>query len=377
MRKIIFLILVNSIFCFCTSNRDNFEQAENIVYLEPQGAIKSIERGSDFLSELNLIPLKENEQFLIGNVDKIVRCDSFFYLLDKKQTKAIYKYDRDGNPIKKFLQIGGSGNEYVEIIDFDINTTNKEIVLFCLPPKLLYMDLDFNVKKNKSLGKDYYDRMVTWDNNIFLYNHQKRIVARIESENEENPQKILATKKMEGDLINDSPAFFKVCNNLYFQSPGDDCIYQLINNKFSPFLSFNFDKKEKAMELYAKKSAQDINFEDRKAYPIPYIKCIFGKEDIISFVYSYNMLYRVCTYDVLQKKYFDKIISFWPLNELSFYNNILYSCEFSPDTEVFKIPEFDEFMKGVKYDFKSKLNFYEEYENPIIVEQILNEKFVN
>jgi hypothetical protein len=367
MKSFKYNLLIFFIACSCSSGNKNLSPAGHSVYLQNHDNIKPIENGADFFSEINLIPLKEEDDFLIGNVDKMIKRDSFFYLLDKK-TKSIYKYDQAGNPVKRFLRIGGSGDEYFDIIDFDIS--DKEVAIFCVPPKALYTDLDFNIKKNKSLEGNYFDRIVSWGDKIFLYNHRNRVVAYINQETE-IPTECLHTKNLKGDLIDDSPAFFKTSNALYFQSPGDDCIYKLEGDNFLPYLSLDFDHKNETMEFYMNKNAPEITFGERLSHPIPYIKGIFEKNDEITIIYVYNLLYRICAYNKLQRKYKDEIVVSFSVFSSHFSDDALYGLSLLSGIDVFETPSFKELMKGVKYNFDGKLEFDDEYGNPIIVEQIL------
>jgi hypothetical protein len=170
------------------------------------------ERGADLYSEINLIPLKEEDDFLIGNADKFIKCDSFFYILDKNKTHSIYKYDHKGNPVKRFFKKGGSGDEYIEIIDFDIDQSSKEIKIFCVPLKILSTDTDFNdLGKNcyfENQANSYFDRIVSWENKIYGYRHWDRTVAYLDLETGK-VEECLHTRKMRGYLIDHgAPAFF-------------------------------------------------------------------------------------------------------------------------------------------------------------------------
>jgi hypothetical protein len=319
-----------------------------------------------------MIPLKEDTNFLIGYADKIIKCDSFFYVLDKDMTKAIYKYDYEGNPVQCFFKRGGSGDEYIEIIDFDIDQSSKEILILCIPPKILYTDINFNnLEKNNNFGNDYYDRIVGWKNKVFLYNHRDRKVAYLNPETE-NVEEHFRTRSMKGDLI--APAasvFFKTENNLYFQSPGDDCIYKLQDDKFISYLLLDFDKKQASIKYYETAMAENITMDDRLNHPIPYINNIIEKNDEIIFTYVYNFLVRMCTYNITTKEYIDHFKKFISESPRCFFDNAIYGIENPVNLEKFQTPEYHEFMKGVEYDFTDKLNFDKEFANPVIIEQIL------
>jgi hypothetical protein len=332
--------------------------------------------GSDLFSEVNLIPLKENDDFLIGRADKLIKCDSFFYVLDKNKTNAIYKYDYKGNPVKRFCKIGGSGDEYVEIVDFDIDQSSKEIVIFCVPPKILYTDTDFNnLGKNNYLGNSYFNNIVSWNNEIFLSSDWDRMVARINPETGK-PEECFRTRLMRG-IMNSSgapPVFFKTPNNLYFHSEGGDSIYKLQDNKFIPYITLDYKEKESCMKLYAEKRVQDITVNERIEHPLPSVNSIREKDDKLIISYEHYHVFRICTYDIVKNKYKDQYKTYITEDNGGYFDNALYGIVTPADhngMKIFKMSGYQEFMKGVKCDFTGKLEYDDDFGNPVIVEQIL------
>jgi hypothetical protein len=334
------------------------------------------DKGADFFSEINIIPLKEDDDFLIGSAYKLIKCDSFFYVLDKDKTHSIYKYDLEGNPVKRFCKKGGSGDEYIEIIDFDIDQSSKEILVLCVMPKILYLDTDFNsLGKNNDLGYNYFDRIVSWKNKVFLYNHHDRKVAGINPETGEL-EECFRTRKL-NDLISPGVfAFHKTPDNLYFQSQGDDCIYKLQENKFTPFLTLDYKTKESSMKFYEERGLSDrLTVEEVIQRPIPEVYNIREKDNKFIFTYVHGASFRICIYDTVQRAYKDQVkYSYISEGNGGCYDNALYGLENPVDhnsMSIFKMPRYHEYMKGVKYDFTGKLDFDEEFENPVVIEQIL------
>jgi hypothetical protein len=126
-----------------------------------------------------------------------------------------------------------------------------------------------------------------------------------------------------------------------------------------------------AMDLYAKKSADEISVNERLSYPVPYLQCLFGRGDELYFIYLYHAIYRLCSCDLPEKTYIDRMIGFLPIQAVNFSDNILYACNFPHDLHIYTIPAFTEFMSGVKYDLAPVAELDDHFENPIIVEQIL------
>jgi hypothetical protein len=61
--------------------------------------------------------LETNSDFIIGSINKIVKTNNLYYLLDK-QTKTIFIYDKTGISVKKISNTGQGPNEYIYIEDF-------------------------------------------------------------------------------------------------------------------------------------------------------------------------------------------------------------------------------------------------------------------
>jgi hypothetical protein len=364
------------VICAC-SQEEKANRTSHYVYLLDPGDIKMMDdKGADFFSEINIIPLKEADDFLIGQACKLIKCDSFFYVLDKDKTHSIYKYDLEGNPVKRFFKKGESGDEYIEIIDFDIDQSSKEILVLCVMPKILYLDTDFNsLGKNNNLGYNYFDRIVSWKNKVFLYNHHDKKVAGLNPETGE-PEECLRTRKL-NDLINPGFfAFYKTPDNLYFQSQGDDCIYKLQGNKFTPFLTLDYKTKESSIKFFEERSLSDrITLEDMMQYSLPDVYNIREKDSKFIFTYVHDIVYRICIYDTVKRTYKDQMkYMYISEHDGGCYDNALYGLENPADHNgmgSFEMPEYHEYMKGVKYDFTGKLDFDEEFENPVVIEQIL------
>jgi hypothetical protein len=362
--------LLASVVCACSPEKTKNHTIHH-VYLQKHGKIASVKyKGADLFSEINIIPLKENDDFLLGRANKLIKCDSFFYVLDNWQTHAIYKYDHNGNPVKRFSGKGGSENEYAEIVDFDINQSSKEILVFCVPPKILYLDFDFNnLGKNNNLGYDYFDRIAGWEDKVFLYNHRDRKLSYLNPETGQS-EECFRSRSLKADFINPNrSAFFKTRDNLYFYSQGADTIYIFKDDRFVPFLSLDFDSKEESMRFYEKTANSDITMDDRANHPVALIESIIERNDRFIFIYTYGLVYRICIYNLVTGEYIDTFQQFGSRFSGGFFD-VLYGVA-NPVQNIFEMPGFHEFMKGVKYDFTGKFDFDEEFGNPIIVEQIL------
>jgi hypothetical protein len=192
MRKHVIILLFAAL-CCCSPKENKTGITGEIPSLYLERKLYEFLPISNSFSEYKYIPLKETDDFLIGQVDKLIRTDSSYFIMDRDKTQTIYKYDLEGNPVNKFFHKGGSANEYTEIIDFDVDTASEEIVIFCVMPKIIYTDYNFNIKKTQILGYNYFDRIVSWDKKIYLYNDRHRVLACLDSKMEQ-PDTLIITK---------------------------------------------------------------------------------------------------------------------------------------------------------------------------------------
>ncbi|MDH8700981.1 hypothetical protein M2138_000315 [Dysgonomonadaceae bacterium PH5-43] len=368
MKKSILLILL-TVTAFVSCNNNRIEKDSDQVFIEE--SVNYLTAGSEMFSKIELIPLQETEDYLVGDISKIIPVGTNYYILDSKKSKALYLYDKDGKPINKFQKIGGGPDEYIEIWDFVVDSIAKEVSIYCLPPKIITTDLNLNIKGEAVTVDFYADRMTKHDNNLLFYNHRDRSVKSYDI-NSGNITELIKREGMSADIIDSSPVFYSVYGKLYFQSPGDDCIFVFEDGLFKPFFELDYNNKEKIMKFYTEKGIPDITFEERMSNPLPYVWCVFEKDKHISFLYTYNSIGRMYTY--MGEKYVDQIIRFFPATKSMVYsNNCLYAWDYPYNLKIMKIKEFDDFMSDVVIgDTKLTAIGDDNYENPVIFVYHLN-----
>ena len=65
---------------------------------------------------------------MIHKIDKIIRVNEKFYILDRKQ-KSVLVFNHEGGFMKKFSQVGNGPGEYKYLQDFEINRFTNNIEL--------------------------------------------------------------------------------------------------------------------------------------------------------------------------------------------------------------------------------------------------------
>lgn len=90
--------------------------------------------------DTSFVILKENNQTMFANADKIQTFDGTFYVLDRNSLRTVVSFNRHGEPKAKFGRVGQAPGEYVFPWDMDIDKTGVYI-------------LDTNSKKSDSLQR--------------------------------------------------------------------------------------------------------------------------------------------------------------------------------------------------------------------------------
>jgi hypothetical protein len=243
-----------------------------------------------YVSEVEFYPLDMSDEFLIGRIDKIIRKDSLFYILDGKLTKSLFTFGLSGKGYQKLNNVGNGPNEYLDIADFDLIPTKNEIAILCNPYKLMFVDMNMTPKREIILKNDY-KRIICIDKFLYLYYHDYNRIDRLDIETNQI-KTIFSGINLKGYTFNQQPVFYRVGKNIYFHSPGSDIIFKWVNEQFFPEILLDFDKKEKSMKYYLNTEYYDVSFDGIANNPLPTIESIFEIGGNIGFVYSYNILVR-------------------------------------------------------------------------------------
>lgn len=122
------------------------DQAVNID-VDPSSRILQID---EIVDSLELIPLETSDQCMIGHIDKIIYKNSKYYLLDRRQSKSIFRFDSTGRFEGKIGDVGRGPGEYIEPTDFIVNRSGI-IVLDQYTRKLLFYTTDGKFKNKTDL----------------------------------------------------------------------------------------------------------------------------------------------------------------------------------------------------------------------------------
>ena len=115
-------------------------------------------------SSYKLIPLETSEEFLIGNIDRIIKCPGCYCIQDRENAN-VFIFEENGKFRCKLGNKGHARNEHLDAWSIAYDEKNEQIVMLDLTGRrLLSYDLMGNLKKVASLFFLYHDMAFLGDN---------------------------------------------------------------------------------------------------------------------------------------------------------------------------------------------------------------------
>lgn len=151
MKSIIYYFSMISIFFFlsCTGWKDkkNMESDIITVNLDERDEIST----KDLFSEIQLIPLETTPESLIRNITQIKFFEDRYYIHDYSRSQ-IFVFDREGHFQFALNEKGNGPGEYLNLTDFAIDTTRRNLVVLCaVSNALFFYDLGGKFIEKKKL----------------------------------------------------------------------------------------------------------------------------------------------------------------------------------------------------------------------------------
>ncbi len=196
---------------------------------------------SDFLKDVKIVPLEFTKECMLGDIKKVVMYDSCFYVQDEQNTAGIFKFDKNGQFIRRIGIQGNGPREHSDLTDFSVNQQAKRLYLYDnAKQRINEFNLDGQYLKEIQVGHSA-ENFEYRDSLIYLYRFSPALYEDHD----------LIIKNMEGKTIaryfkSDPLNFgkykkvFSLSNNCLFVSPVySDTVYSLI--KDSLYYSYLID----------------------------------------------------------------------------------------------------------------------------------------
>jgi Txe/YoeB family toxin of Txe-Axe toxin-antitoxin module len=104
----------------------------------------------EVFDSVKYVHLETSDEYLIGEIKKIVNHNDKYYILDCWKTKQLLRFDSAGHFEKSFGRIGQGPGEYIQPTDFMVTSSNV-IILDQFAHKLLFFNMDGDYIRSVSL----------------------------------------------------------------------------------------------------------------------------------------------------------------------------------------------------------------------------------
>lgn len=208
---------------------------------------------SDVFEEPEIIKLEQCDSCLIGDISKVIKDDSGFYILDRNRSEAIFKFDLKGNFIFKIDAKGEGPGQYMLAHDFDLLDKEGELIILDLNKRKF---LRFNKNSGAFLEEFFYS---THQIENFLPFSKDLFAIEIDARDKlgEKPNLINIVDFSSRDTlfqgVKDFPKtvfmfygqeFTRSKYSFLFSRALNDTIYSVMENEFKPKYFLDFGKRK-------------------------------------------------------------------------------------------------------------------------------------
>ena len=261
MYKIRFFLFVG-IIIISNSCSNNTKSIESTVHynIDVRNGIKlDVQKHllSDFAKKLTYIPLETKDSCLLSNIVYLDMTKEAIFVSDGH---SLYQFDLHGKFIRQISRKGRGPKEHGRRIRFRINDTNKEILLFSYPKKMLVFDMNSGeYKRSFNVEFDVADFEVFTQNRLLFFTKNIRTHGTRATLNE------VYLTDGKGNIINSIidenrsknrnniigyVHLYKKENDYYYMVYYQDIMYRLDSNFVKKaYVKFDFDNKVKWEDL--------------------------------------------------------------------------------------------------------------------------------
>ncbi|TKG94493.1 6-bladed beta-propeller [Puteibacter caeruleilacunae] len=172
-RLILVIILFISISC---STQDD----SNVNSIAILRNIKNMGNLNDVFVDFKYIPLETRKESLFGSIDKFMKYNGFFFILDKVRKKKIFIFDEHGKFVRTIGKIGKGPGEYVNIEDFTIDKRNGNIQILAFPSTVLTYGFNGTFLSSRKLTTNALLWSISSNNDCYVCasNHQSVLTGK-------------------------------------------------------------------------------------------------------------------------------------------------------------------------------------------------------
>jgi hypothetical protein len=202
---------------------------------------------SKFVENIKVIKLQMDKNHIIGQILKVQIYNDNIYILDQR-SNMLFIYDMTGNFVNTLNKIGQGPDEYLRIIDFDVNENGIYIVDF---PSHSVKCYDFDLKLINKISFSLFGfNILAKDHSIWLYNEYSVGSTYFRLYQIDNDANILSESFKQEALDREpkynwtsSNVFQKYRDEYYYSDRYDNTVFQNNQNDWNEYIKFSFGDK--------------------------------------------------------------------------------------------------------------------------------------
>jgi hypothetical protein len=129
-------------------------------------------RVSSIFKKVNTIILEDNDNAIIGNIDRIEVFDNAIFVIDAGIARRIFVYNMEGKYIRQVGNLGSGPGEYLHMTDFCIDHDKRHVCVLDDAKKRIHR---YNVDNGKYIGSIKLPDNISL--NYIAYNNNKFYIA--------------------------------------------------------------------------------------------------------------------------------------------------------------------------------------------------------
>ena len=234
------------------------------------------------MDSYELLSLESNDNSLISRIDRVIKYENRYYVLDKRM-EPLLAFDDSGGHLFTIHAVGSGIGEYANLKDFSIDKEGCWLLLLVDPSAILYYDLSEGKYDHKLKLDNYYDAITNDSQNIYL---ERATYVN----NKLSPSAITVMRKSDNvmnDILKPLTEIAPYChaqgvrmsatNPLYFTRKFDDCIYKLGYGTLEPL--YHIDWKEATFPSLSEKDTYECRKLNEMARKRGYVWSISDLQD--------------------------------------------------------------------------------------------------
>lgn len=310
-----YIIFIALAFWGCSNNIQKTDNDLDIINV-PVKTSDHLIKMSEFVDSISYTPLETNDDCLIGNIDKLLVTDKYYYIIDTEIACAVLCFDKKGTFIRKIGNRGVGNGEYVSISD--VNVYNDDIYIMDSDLMKLFIFNEEGILEKEIkihfLSEKFFIINDSWiclfgdykHNNEFLKNEKFPNVLFMNIENGKVMPDIYFDSMLNVSGIMSMPANFTINGALCI--PLNDTIYQTTH---SEYLKRKYVLKYPEKYMVAQNNYLDrLKTEKIEAYQaeeqyqvFPYLIRMVDTSEYSLFFYTFKSFYYWGIYDQQTRVY--------------------------------------------------------------------------